>query len=66
MSPSWEALIPRPRSRFLRARCAECGNEQILFDSATIEVHCNVCGNLLAEPTGGKAKIKGEIAGILE
>jgi len=66
MSSSGESLIPRPRSRFLRIRCTECGNEQVLFDSATIEVHCNVCGSILAEPTGGKVKIKGEIAGILE
>jgi len=66
MSPPREALIPRSRSRFLRVRCAECGSEQVLFDSATIEVHCNICGNLLAEPTGGKVKIKGEIVGILE
>jgi len=24
-------------------------------------IHCQVCGAILAEPTGGKAKIKGEI-----
>ena len=66
LTPSWEELIPRPRSRFLRVRCTECGNEQVLFNSATMEVHCNVCANVLAEPTGGRAKIKGEVVSVLE
>ncbi len=66
LTPSWKDLIPRPRSRFLRVRCTECENEQVLFDSVTIEVHCNVCGNVLAEPTGGKAEIKGEVVSVLE
>jgi small subunit ribosomal protein S27e len=29
-------------------------------------VHCNVCGEVIAEPTGGKAAIKGEIVAALE
>lgn len=66
MSPRWEELIPRPRSTFLRVRCIECENEQVLFDSATLEVHCNVCGNTLATPTGGRVKINGEIVSVLE
>jgi len=66
MSPRWEELIPRPRSTFLRVRCTECENEQVLFDSATKEIQCNVCGNTLAKPTGGKVEIHGEIVGVLE
>jgi len=62
----WERLIPRPRSRFLRVKCPDCGNEQIVFDHATIIVHCNICGATLAEPRGGKASIKGEILEELE
>jgi ribosomal protein S27E len=37
-----------------------------VFDSATTEVNCNVCGNILAKPTGGRVKITGEIVNVLE
>lgn len=62
----WEKLIPRPRSRFLRVKCPDCGNEQIVFSHVTNVVRCNVCRAVIAEPTGGKAAIKGEIIAALE
>lgn len=62
----WDKLIPKPRSRFLRVKCLKCGNEQLVFSNATNKVVCNVCSAVLAEPSGGKAKIKGEIQLILE
>jgi len=62
----WERLLPRPRSRFLRVKCPDCGNEQLIFDHATNSVKCNVCGAVLAENTGGKADIKGEIVASQE
>jgi small subunit ribosomal protein S27e len=62
----WEKLIPRPRSSFVRVKCLKCGNEQIVFSHAVNKVSCNVCGTVLAEPSGGKAKIKGEIVAIFE
>jgi small subunit ribosomal protein S27e len=62
----WNKLIPKPRSTFLRVRCLKCGNEQLLYSNAVNIVKCNVCGETLAQPTGGKAKIKGEITAILE
>ena len=62
----WGNLIPQPRSRFLRVKCPKCGNEQIVFSHAVNRVSCNVCGAELAEPSGGKAIIKGEIVAILE
>ncbi len=58
-------LIPMPRSSFLRVKCPSCGNEQVVFDHATFPVKCFVCGSLLAVPTGGKAKILGEIVRVL-
>jgi small subunit ribosomal protein S27e len=57
----WEKLIPRPRSSFLRVKCSECGNEQVVFSHATSIIHCNVCTATLAKPSGGKAIITGEI-----
>jgi small subunit ribosomal protein S27e len=62
----WNKLIPKPKSRFLRVKCLKCGNEQLLYSNATNKVTCNVCGEVLAEPTGGRAKIKGEIQTVLE
>jgi small subunit ribosomal protein S27e len=44
----------------------KCNNEQIIFSNATNKVNCNVCGELLAEPAGGRAKINGEIVSVLE
>ncbi len=58
-------LIPEPKSRFVRVRCPNCGNEQVVFDHATFPARCLVCGQVLVEPTGGKAKIKGEIVKVL-
>jgi small subunit ribosomal protein S27e len=62
----WEKLLPRPRSSYLKVKCPKCGNEQIVFSSAVNKVSCNVCGAELAEPSGGKAKIKGEIVAVFE
>lgn len=54
-------LIPMPKSRFLLVRCPDCGNEQVVFSHASIEVKCLLCGRTLARPTGGKAVIEGEV-----
>ena len=62
----WEKLIPKPRSNFLRVKCQKCGNEQIVYSHAVNKVGCNVCGAELAQPSRGKAIIKGEIVGIYE
>jgi len=62
----WNKLIPKPKSCFLRVKCQKCGNEQLLYSNTVNKVNCNVCGETLAEPRGGKAKIKGEITTILE
>ena len=62
----WEKVLPKPKSKFLRVKCPDCGNEQIVFSHATTSIHCKVCGAILAEPSGGKALIKGEITSILE
>ena len=56
----------RKRSRFLRVKCFDCGNEQTMFGSASSRVNCLVCGKTLAEPRGGKAKIMARIISVLE
>ncbi len=59
-------MIPYPRSHFVKVRCPKCGNEMVIFDRASTVVKCPVCGEVVAEPTGGKARIKGEIIGVLD
>ncbi|RLG80472.1 MAG: 30S ribosomal protein S27e [Thermoprotei archaeon] len=60
-----EILIPMPKSRFIKVRCPSCGNEQIVFNHATFPAKCLVCGTVLVVPTGGKAKVLGDIVKIL-
>jgi len=59
-------LIPQPRSKFVKVRCPDCGNEQVVFSHAAMVVRCLVCGRVLARPTGGKAIFAGHIVKVLE
>ncbi len=54
------------KSSFLKVKCADCGNEQVTFRRASSTVNCNICGSILAEPTGGRAEIKGEVVEEVE
>ncbi|GAB4309259.1 MAG: 30S ribosomal protein S27e [Promethearchaeota archaeon] len=65
MKPRLHKDIPVPRSRFLKVKCLECGNEQIVFGCATTEVKCLACGVVLLQTTGGKAKILTKILNVL-
>jgi len=47
-------------------KCQKCGNEQLIFSNAVNKISCNVCGEVLAEPTGGRANINGEVLSVLE
>ncbi len=55
-----------PVSKFVKIRCPKCKNEQITFGKASSEVKCLVCGKVLGEPSGGKAKVKARILEVLE
>jgi small subunit ribosomal protein S27e len=63
---SWDKMIPRPRSTFIKVKCPDCGNEQILFSHSTTIIKCKICGIQLAYTTGGKVKVKGEVIDILQ
>jgi small subunit ribosomal protein S27e len=58
--------IKEPSSKFVKIRCPKCKNEQIMFGKASSKVVCLVCEKILAEPTGGKSKIKARILEVLE
>ncbi len=49
---------------FVKVKCPDCGNEQVIFLRASTPVKCQVCGATLATPTGGKAAIRGEIVEV--
>jgi len=66
MASRWSELIPRPRGKFVRVRCPDCGNEQVTFLKASSVVKCNVCDGILAEPTGGKARFRGQVIAELD
>ena len=58
-------LIPQPKSRFLRVKCLNCGNTQIIFGCSATDVECNVCKKTLLQSTGGKARILTKILEVL-
>lgn len=58
--------IKEPSSKFIKVRCSKCKNEQIIFGKVSSQVNCLVCGKKVAEPTGGKAKVKARILEVLE
>jgi small subunit ribosomal protein S27e len=58
--------MKKPKSKFVKIRCLDCENEQVFFDKASTVVSCHICGSKLAMPSGGKAKIKGEILEVIE
>ena len=57
--------IPKPESKFIKVKCQKCKNEQIIFGKAASKINCLVCGSLLAEPSGGKTKLKTKILEVL-
>ncbi len=50
-------------SKFLKVKCKDCGNEQVVFNKPAMRVACNVCGSTMAEPRGGIGAIVGEVLG---
>lgn len=58
--------IKKTTSRFIKVRCSKCKNEQIIFGKPASEIKCLVCNSIIAEPTGGKGKIKARILEVLE
>ncbi len=55
-----------PTSKFIKVRCPKCKNEQIIFGKASNTVSCLVCSKPIAEPTGGKARVRARILEVLE
>ena len=58
--------IAKPKSKFLKVLCTKCKNEQTIFNKSASKVKCLVCGAELAEPKGGKAKVKTKVIQVME
>ncbi len=58
--------MDEPTSKFIKVRCPKCKNEQIIFGKSASEIKCLVCDKVIAEPSGGKTKIKARILEVLE
>ena len=54
------------KSNFLKVKCIDCGNQQIVFDHAASTVQCIICGKTLVKSQGGKSKIVAQIVEVLD
>lgn len=53
------------KTNFVRVRCNKCKNEQNTFSNITTKVSCLVCGELIAEPSGGRSNIHAKVLEVL-
>lgn len=58
--------IKEPSSKFVKVRCPKCKNEQIIFGKISTVVACLVCSKPLADPTGGKSRLKARVLEVLD
>ncbi len=52
-------------SKFIKVRCSNCKNEQVIFGKSSQVTKCLVCGEILASPHGGKSEVKARILEVL-
>ncbi|HWG92489.1 MAG TPA: 30S ribosomal protein S27e [Candidatus Thermoplasmatota archaeon] len=48
-------------SKFIKVKCKDCGNEQVVFNKPSTTVKCNVCSAVMVEPQGGLGRLVGEL-----
>lgn len=58
-------MIKETASKFIKVKCLKCKNEQNIFGKVSSKVECLVCGEVMAEPTGGKSRIKARILEVI-
>ncbi|MFH1451960.1 MAG: 30S ribosomal protein S27e [archaeon] len=53
------------KGKFVRVVCSKCKTTQVIFGKASTKVRCLDCNNILALPSGGKAKIRARVEEVL-
>jgi small subunit ribosomal protein S27e len=58
-------MVKQRKGQFLRVRCLDCDNEQIVFNKAASNVQCIICGKTIVKPLGGKSRIIAKITEVI-
>ena len=45
-------MVSKGRGNFLKVKCLDCDNEQVIFDRAASDVKCIICGKTLVKSRG--------------
>jgi small subunit ribosomal protein S27e len=59
-------MIPKPKSSFLSVQCPKCGEKAVVYSHTTADIACKSCGEKLAEKSGSKALILGNVLSALD
>ncbi len=51
---------------FIKIKCPDCGNEQIVYKRPAVPVTCNVCGSTLVKPRGGSGEVRGTVLEVVD
>jgi len=52
--------------KFLKVKCNDCGNEQIVFKNPAMNVACSVCGSTLVKSRGGAGELRGKLVEVVD
>jgi len=58
-------MASKGRGNFLKVKCLDCDNEQVIFDRAASDVQCIICGKTIMKSKGAKGKIMAHIDKVL-
>ena len=59
-------LIPQPSSEYITVECTKCNDTKIIYSHSTKNIYCKTCNEQLAQKSGGKAKILGNVIANLD
>lgn len=52
--------------KFLKVKCPDCSNEQIVFKNPSMNITCHVCGSTLVKTRGGCGELKGKLVEVVD
>ena len=58
-------FVVMTKSKYMRVICMKCKSDQMLYNKIATVVKCNKCGAVIAEPTGGEARILAKVVEVL-